>query len=74
MVKSDAIMQMDDNVWNDKNTDDFLRYLKFEFFMLNYMISFAIVDVLVGWVCYGNMHVFGEKDWSTTKIFIVITS
>jgi hypothetical protein len=36
VVKSDKILEMDDNVWNDHNTDDFLRYLKFEFFVLNF--------------------------------------
>jgi len=35
-------MEMDDNVWNDRGTDDFLRYLKFEFFVMNYMLSFAV--------------------------------
>jgi len=46
--KNDKIMQMDDNVWNDKDTDDFLRYLKFEFFVLNYMMSFLLTDVVYG--------------------------
>ena len=63
MVKCDSIMSMDDNVWNDKNTDDFLRYLKFEFFMLNYMISFAMVNGFVGFYCCEAMHIFGEKVW-----------
>jgi len=40
--KSGEVMEMDDNVWNDRGTDDFLRYLKFEFFVMNYMLSFAL--------------------------------
>lgn len=48
VAKDEKIMQMDDNVWNDKNTDDFLRYLKFEFFVLNYMMSFLFTDLMYG--------------------------
>ena len=48
VAKDDEIMKMDDNVWNDKNTDDFLRYLKFEYFVLNYMISFLFTDLIYG--------------------------
>ena len=48
VAKDDEIMKMDDNVWNDHNTDDFLRYLKFEFFVLNYMMSFILMDFVYG--------------------------
>jgi hypothetical protein len=48
VAKDEKIMQKDDNVWNDKNTDDFLRYLKFEFFVLNYMMSFLFTDLMYG--------------------------
>ena len=39
-------MTLDDNVWNDRDTDDFLRYLKFEYFMLCYFMSFAAMEAL----------------------------
>ena len=48
VAKKEEVMKMDDNVWNDSCTDDFLRYLKFEFFMLNYMFSFAIMEFICG--------------------------
>ena len=41
-VKSEAVLEMDDNVWNDRKTDDFLRYMKFEFFVMTYFLSFAL--------------------------------
>jgi len=36
--KAADVMELDDNVWNDKDTDDFLRYLKFEYFMVTYFL------------------------------------
>lgn len=38
ICKSAKVMEMDDNVWNDKDTDDFLRYLKFEYFAVAYYL------------------------------------
>jgi len=43
--KSTKVMEMDDNVWNDKDTDDFLRYLKFEYFMATYYLLKVAMEV-----------------------------
>ena len=78
--KSEEVMQMDDNVWNDKDTDDFLRYLKFEFFVLNYMMTFLLTSLTVGLgVMSGPAHallaIFGDNDSNTAfEIFGIICS
>jgi len=46
--KSDIVMESDDNVWNDKDTDDFLRYLKFEYFMVSYTLLKMCMEILIG--------------------------
>ena len=30
--KSEILLKADDDIWNDKDTDDFIRYQKFELF------------------------------------------
>jgi len=48
--KSEEIMKMDDNVWNDKNTDDFLRYLKFEYFLFNSVLAVFVTELTTGFI------------------------
>ena len=80
VCKNEKVMQMDDNVWNDKDTDDFLRYLKFEFFVMNYMISFLFTDFcygfqLVNFLKNGNhslYFIFGEVNFETTGVIFCI--
>lgn len=38
-VLTDAALASDDNIWNDRGADDFLRYIKHDFFTLVYIIS-----------------------------------
>lgn len=58
--KNEEIMEMDDNVWNDKNTDDFLRYLKFEYFVLNFIMTFTSSAVMFGFSHFNGLHIFGD--------------
>jgi hypothetical protein len=46
VVKRENILKMDLNVWNDRDTDDFLRYLKFEYFMVAFMLTFAVMEYI----------------------------
>lgn len=48
MSKSEEIMKVDDNVWNDRSTDDFLRYIKYEYFLFNYVICKGCMQLLIG--------------------------
>jgi len=74
VAKDEEVMRMDDNVWNDKNTDDFLRYLKFEFFVLNYMMTFLLHDLVYGFQMMPFMSkyhhkllkIFGVADFQST--------
>ena len=46
--KNEVLLDMDDNVWNDKNTEDFLRYMKYEYFKLCYFGTLIMMEVFVG--------------------------
>ena len=38
-ILTEAALASDDNIWNDRGADDFLRYIKHDFFTLVYIIS-----------------------------------
>jgi len=40
--KDPVILSVDDNVWNDRDTCDFLKYLKFEYFFITYMFTMLL--------------------------------
>jgi len=76
--KNVALMENDDNIYNDKKTDDFLRYLKSEYFLMAYIISFMIAEIEFGFL--GNYHFdhIGPKEFwpvqSTILMFLVYRS
>jgi|LakMenEpi03Aug12_release.lakeMendotaPanAssembly.Ray.scaffolds.fasta_scaffold4995759_1 hypothetical protein len=41
-------LKLDDNVWNDKDTDDFSRYQKFELFDYSYIVAKLICEAIIG--------------------------
>jgi len=68
ICKSEIVMESDDNVWNDKNTDDFLRYLKFEYFMVNYILLKAVTEIYIGFIPRADITIFGPKHESNSYI------
>lgn len=47
-AKNEELLLMDDNPWNDKDTEDFLRHLKLEFFVFCYFLSSMVLDIMLG--------------------------
>lgn len=45
IFKDQSMLNNDGNIWNDKDSDDFLRYLKQEYFMFVYVISFLLMEI-----------------------------
>lgn len=49
-ISVDAELQQEDNnVWNDKNTSDGLKYLQQEVFTFCYYFSFLLSDAVIRW-------------------------
>ena len=64
--KNAKVMEMDDNVWNDKDTDDFLRYLKYEYFMCTYFALKIVLQIYIGFVPKQEIDMFGERNFEPT--------
>lgn len=64
-AKNEELLLMDDNPWNDKDTEDFLRHLKLEFFVFCYFLASLILDIAMGFF-KGRDFGAGPKDWHPT--------
>lgn len=67
IIKNEEFLLLDDNVWNDKNTDDFLRYLKLEYFLLTNVITNLSFDCLVAFSNIYELQDFGDRDADPVK-------
>ena len=47
-MKDEDLLLQDDNPWNDKDTEDFMRHLKMEYLVFSYYISTAIMNYVIG--------------------------
>ena len=45
IFKNEVLLAKDEDVWNDKDSDDFLRYLKSEYYMFAYSLSFIAMEI-----------------------------
>jgi hypothetical protein len=61
VAKNEDLLMLDDDVWNDKDTDDFLRYLKYDYFIMNYAFSFFGMELVIGFTWVFNIHLLGPK-------------
>lgn len=73
VIKNEYALSLDDNVWNDKNTDDFLRYLKFEYFMITWGLTNFSFDLLICWGENYDLPSFGAREmWPIKSCLTVI--
>mmetsp|Transcript_12167 Transcript_12167/g.20510 ORF Transcript_12167/g.20510 Transcript_12167/m.20510 type:complete len:282 (-) Transcript_12167:980-1825(-) len=70
--KNEALLAMDDNVWNDKDTDDFLRYLKFEYFLVSFVGTFIATEIFTGFTNLYNLDNLGARDFNQVGIIYTI--
>lgn len=46
--KTEYVLSLDDNVWNDKCSDDFLRFIKFDFYLFTFILSVLLTELYIG--------------------------
>lgn len=63
---------MDDNVWNDKDTDDFLRYLKYEYFLCSYYGLKVLMQIYIGFIPREDILIFGENQFDPVQIIFIL--
>lgn len=61
IFKNEVLLSNDDNVWNDKDTDDFLRYLKKDYYMFAYMLAFMAMELRSGFFHNENYENLNQK-------------
>lgn len=69
--KNEELLLMDDNPWNDKDTEDFLRHLKLEFFLFCYFMAVIMLDAVFGFFP-GRDFGSGPIVWDPIKIILVL--
>lgn len=69
-TKNEELLLLDDNPWNDKETEDFLRHLKVEYLVFGYYISSIIVCWEVMFYAHGRG--IGPKDTYPTVTIILM--
>jgi hypothetical protein len=71
-IVNDEMLQNDTNVWNDRQTDDFLRYIKFDYYVITLYISCLLMNVLSMVFPFGTITKMGPRYmWPTGTIIIV---
>lgn len=69
-VKSDEDLLTDDNIWNDNDSDDYLRYIKHDFFIMVYLLSSFFNAIVWGFSQSKAVTTIGVRDFETTGICI----
>lgn len=63
----------DEDVWNDRKSQDFLVHLKSEYFHFSYMCTLFLMTLVIGFSNFYFMGVFGPRDfYPTTSINLLI--
>lgn len=75
-VMTDKDLHADMNVWNDRESDDFLRYIKFDFFVVNYTLTQFLNSLVYGYAA-GPQHLLidelGTRSfWPTGYCILII--
>lgn len=72
ITKSESVQNADDNVWNDKYSDDFMRYIKSEMYSVCHFSTMLIYTFLIGLGNFGSLDLIGPRDWFPTKSLFII--
>jgi hypothetical protein len=67
-VLTDAVLAGDDNVWNDRGTDDFLRYIKHDFFTVVYLITHCLLTALCLFSTSDDYNKMGFRDSTAMRV------
>lgn len=72
ITSDEAETEADKDVWNDRQTQDFIVHLKTEFFHFCYMCALFMQTVVVGFTDFYFMDVFGPRDFKPTMQILIL--
>jgi hypothetical protein len=70
-VISEADLKLDDNVWNDRESDDFLRYIKHDFFIVVYILTQFFMNIVLGFSDVKMIKHMGQRDFQLKLCMVV---
>ena len=63
--KDEDSIKLDDNVWNDRNADDFLRYVKYDYYVFSLTLAALMMEFFIGFSRTAVVTKMGPRDqWS----------
>ena len=72
IAKDERLLAGDSDVWNDKWSTDFLRYLKMEYFLVTYILTCMTSYALVGFSDFYALDRFGPRDFTSSGMILCI--
>lgn len=80
--KNEHVESEDKDIWNDKDRDDFLHYLKFEYFLFTFLLANTIIEIMLGFTTFDQIKHFGAETldvedlhlraWYPTKLIFLL--
>jgi hypothetical protein len=68
--KDEDSIKLDDNVWNDRDADDFLRYVKYDFYIFSKVLSILFMDIIIGFTNFNDVDTMGPRDmWPIKYVY-----
>ena len=61
-------MRQDEDVWNDRNAEDFLRYMKYDYYIVTLNLSMLILEYTVGFSEFNGVEKMGQREFSKVGI------
>lgn len=65
--KTEEQMRQDDDVWNDRNAEDFLRYMKYDYYIVTLNMSMLILEYIVGFSNFNGVEKMGNRDVTSVQ-------
>ena len=71
--KDEDSIKLDDNVWNDRNADDFLRYVKYDYYVFSLTLAALMMEYCIGFSTAIEVTKMGPRDqWSFQFVFTLL--
>lgn len=70
--KSEVLTLADNDIWNDKDSDDYLRYLRFECYITCNVLSYLFTDVFTGFTNVYRLDRLGPREFSSTGVIYLV--
>ena len=71
-LRTEEELLADMNPWNNEDTEDFLRHLKFEFYTMNFQLACILVEITMGFVDVFGLNMYGEVEFKWIGLSLLV--